>query len=388
MIPTTRDAYRLMHDGALALAEVESHGMRIDTKRLDETIKRTTKQIDRLTEQLKEDEVWRAWKKRYGIKANLGSRPQLAKVLQELGYETKGRTKTKRPRMDQASLETLDLDFVRKLLEIEKLKKLKSTYLMGVRREVVDGFLHPSFNLHLVVTNRSSCDSPNFQNIPIRDELVGKLIRKCFIPRDGHVWVSIDYSALEFRICACHWMDKQMIAYASDPALDIHRDMAAECYMVEPEDVPKQVRFYAKNQFVFPTLYGSYYVNTTRNLWNVIGTAGLKLNDGTPLERHLARNGIKRMGHCNPRTDPEPGTFESHIRKVENRFNKRFPEWAVKKEEWWEQYQQRGWFPMMTGFISQGLYSRNDLYNHPIQGPAFHCLLWSLIQLVRRMKQR
>ena len=37
----------------------------------------------------------------------------------------------------------------------------------------------------------------------------------------------------------------------------------------------------------------------------------------------------------------------------------------------------------MTGFECSGVMSRNDVYNYPIQGPAFHLLLWSLIQIVK-----
>ena len=42
---------------------------------------------------------------------------------------------------------------------------------------------------------------------------------------------------------------------------------------------------------------------------------------------------------------------------------------------------------MMTGFVCSGVFSRNQLYNLPVQGPAFHCLLWSLTQIVNRMKR-
>jgi DNA polymerase-1 len=251
---------------------------------------------------------------------------------------------------------------------------------MGVRFEVVDGFLHPSFNLHLVSTFRGSCSDPNFQNIPIRDKLIGKLIRSCFIPRKGHVLDERDYSALEFRICACWWNDKNMVKYASDPSKDIHRDMAAECYLLPKDHIPKNCRFYAKSFFVFPTLYGSYYVNTARNLWGAIATFNLQTEDGVGLYDWLQDQGI------NNEKD-----FENHIKKVEQRFNEKFPEWSKKKEMWLARYSKKGFIDLMTGFRvtvgKGGLLSRNNLYNTPIQGPAFHILLWSLIQLVKRMKK-
>jgi len=380
MKPTTEQAYKLFHDGARALAQIEANGMKIDVERLDKTIEKTTAKIEELEEQLKATDVWGRWKKKFGTKTSLGSRPQLAQVLDDLGQHIGIKTETGRLRMDEATLAEIAQKepFVKDFLRLEKLKKLRSTYLLGVRREVVDGYLHPVFNLHLVKTYRSSSDSPNFQNIPIRDEEIGRLIRSCFIPRKNHVLVLVDYSALEFKIAACHWSDKSMIAYAGDPSLDIHRDMAAECFLLE--EVPKSARFYAKNQFVFPQLYGSYYVACARNLWKVVGI--LKTADGIDMHEHLDSKGVGRAD-----------LFEEHIRRVEKRFHKRFPQWAERKEKWWERYQRRGRFRMMTGFECAGVFTRNELYNWPIQGPAFHLLLWSLVQmqkwLVRnKMKSR
>jgi DNA polymerase-1 len=375
-----------MHQGSLALAEVEAAGMRIDVDRLDRTIKETKEKIDQLTQKLKEDEVFSVWKKRWGKKTKLGSRTQLGKVLfEELKYKPTALTGTGRPKTDEEALEAIDLPFVRDFLATEKLKKLYTTYLKGVRREVVDGFLHAVINLHLVKTYRSSVDSPSFQNIPIRDPEIGKLIRSCFIPRDDHVLVEIDYGALEFRIAACFWRDEAMVAYASNPQLDIHRDMAAECYMLE--EVPKTARFYAKNQFVFPELYGSYFINCARNLWGVIETGNLQTADGVGLYDHLRGMGIRKLGKCDPREQPKRGTFEKHIYEVEQQFNDRFPDWSDRKEDWWAKYLNRGWFRTMTGFECSGVFTRNDLYNWPIQGPAFHLLLWSLTRMVKWLKK-
>ena len=235
----------------------------------------------------------------------------------------------------------------------------------------MDGYLHAMFNLHLTRTRRSSSDSPNFQNIPIRDARMGKVIRSCFVPRPGHVLVEIDYGALEFRICACFWRDKAMVAYASDPSLDVHRDMAAECFGVPVEEVTKQARFHAKNGFVFPTLYGSYHKNTSQSLWASMEQFNLTNVSGVPLKKCLAEIGVRKAN------------YQSHVQKVEKRFQKRFPEWTKRKESWWQQYLKTGRFRLMTGFVAEGAFTRNDLMNYPIQGPAFHILLWSLIRLVK-----
>ena len=67
--------------------------------------------------------------------------------------------------------------FVKRYLKIKKLKKARSTYLRGILRETVDGFIHPFFNLNLVITYRSSSDHPNFQNIPVRNAEIKKPLR-------------------------------------------------------------------------------------------------------------------------------------------------------------------------------------------------------------------
>jgi len=372
MKPTTKDAYKLLHEGMLALARAEEVGMRIDVDLMDRTIEDTKVRIKDLNEALKDSEEWGMWRKRYGEKANLGSRTQLGKILFEvLNYTPLSKTKTGRGQVDVDCLSKIDTDFTRNYISAEKLKKLLSTYLVGIRREVCDGFLHPSFNLHLVRTYRSSSSNPNFQNIPIRDPEIGKLIRSCFVPRKGHTLVEIDYGALEFRICACFHRDKKMVDYACNPDLDIHRDMAAECYCLNKSQVTKQARFHAKNCFVFPTIYNSYYKNTARNLWNAIDESALKTVEGVSLRKHLKSKGIDFYN------------YEDHIKRVEEKFNKKFSTWSSHKETWWNNYIENGWFDLMTGFRMSGIYTRNQVANIPIQGPAFHCLLWSLIQMVK-----
>src|SRR5439155_25997997 len=113
---------------------------------------------------------------------------------------TKERTNTLKTKANEASFSKVKLPFVKNYFLIQKLKKARSTYLEGIRREVVDGFLHPFFHLHRVETFRSSSSDPNFQNFPVRNAEIGKIIRSAFIARDGHQLVEIDFKALEVMI--------------------------------------------------------------------------------------------------------------------------------------------------------------------------------------------
>jgi DNA polymerase-1 len=378
-----------MHEGALALSEIESNGIRVDVDYLS----RMDAEVDALIIQQREvveayDE-WKTWKRRYRTSANLNSSKQLADVLFEvLGYTATATTPNGNPKTDESSLGMLEIPFVQDYLEYKKLCKLKGTYIRGLFREVDDGYIHPSFNLHLVVTYRSSSDAPNFQNFPTRNPKIAKLIRSAFIPRKNHVLVEIDYSAIEVRVAACYHRDPTMIKYIVE-GYDMHLDMAAECYILDKANVAKRVRHAGKNSFVFPEFYGDVYFSVSKGLWNAIKRDKLTTNDGVPLFKHLKAQGISELGECDPKQRPMPGTFEHHIQKVEERFwNTRFPVYRDWKQSWHRKFLQRGYFRTKTGFVIGGLMRKNEVINCPIQGSAFHCLLWSLTRVNRELRVR
>lgn len=389
--PATKEAYQLIHDGTLALAQVEANGIRIDTDYLAKAIAITKERITTLTSEIKEDQVFKTWQRRYGKKTSLDSRPQLAEILfKELGHKSSETTPTGRMKADVDALETVKIPFVKKYVRLAKSKKLLSTYLYGVEREVVDGFLHPVFNLHTVLTYRGSSDSPNFQNIPIRDGEVAEIIRKAFVPRKGCRIVENDFKGVEVSVAAIYCKDPRLIAYVKDKNLDMHRDMAAELFMCKPGQVTKAMRFAAKSFFVFAQFYGDYYIHCADSLWHkAVKDKEIALEDGTQLRHWLKRKGIRRCGACDPDQEAMAGTFEAHVKAVERAFwGERFYVYSKWKKAWFAQYQEEGYFRTHTGFLSQGIFSRNQVTNAPIQGTAFHCLLWTLIRVQKELRKR
>ena len=113
------------------------------------------------------------------------------------------------------------------LMEYRQLDKLQSTYVMALPRLVnaETGRLHTSFNQTVAATGRLSSSDPNLQNIPIRTEL-GAELRRGFIPAEGHVFVSADYSQIELRILA-HYSGDPAFVDAFNAGIDIHRQTAA-----------------------------------------------------------------------------------------------------------------------------------------------------------------
>lgn len=391
---STPEALKLFHDGSLALAEVEHAGIKIDVEYLDKTIIRVGNKIKRLETELRHDKVFYTWRREYGAKTNLGSREQLAHVLfdcMKIPY-TYELTKSERYRTDKDVFETIDLPFVKTYNNFQKLSQLRGTFLRGIKSEVVDGFIHPFFNLHTVSTMRSSSDSPNWQNQPIRDPVSGKYIRRAIVPREGNILIEVDFGALEFRIASCKWEDERMLEYASDPTKDIHRDMAAAIFACKKNQVSKQMRYLGKNGFVFPILYGSWYLKCAQAIW--LALDGLLMADGVTLVKDwLKSKGITKLGACDPKIKPVPGTFEHQVKKIEDKFKADFPDWAKGVEKWIADYKKNGGFRMMTGFwIGNGstntVLSVNQLLNYDVQGPAFHILLMALILALREIKQK
>lgn len=405
---STLEAYRLFHNGSLALAVAETEGIRIDTDYLERISKRIEEKAKRLQQRLREDDVYEVWRREFGSNTNLGSLVQLAHVVfTKLGYKCPGYTYSSynldgtlkpnaRPRADEDAFENVDLPFVKRYIRWSKLKKLKSTFLDGISKEVVDGYCHPFFHLTGssedekggAITQRGSSSNPNFKNFPSRDAYSSKVVRRAFIPREDCVLVENDFSAHEFKIAAAFWQDPNMIAYASDPTKDIHRDMASKCYCTKKEEVSKDMRYCGKNDFVFPRLYGSYYLKIAEHLWLDIDKRKLTTKNGTPVKEVLARKGITELGELDTQAEIQENWFTGHIKKVEDWFLAQFPVFAAKSNEWYEKYKKNGGFLLTTGFWISGVYSKNFVMNCPIQGPAYHCLLWVFTRLRKILRKR
>lgn len=401
MSPATMAAMRLVHDGAEALAEMEHHGIRVNLDYLAAKEAELEEKIKAAESKVKDGGgVWEKWKRRYGKKSNLHSRPQLDEMLfNVLGFDRPATDKTRggKNKTDEEVLLKLDDDWCREYLRLQKLKKASGTYLRGIRAETIDGFLHPVFDLHLTVTYRSSSSMPNFQNIPIRNPVVGDLIRGAFVPRKGRRIVEVDFAGIEVRVAACYNRDPVLIKYIEDPKTDMHRDTAADLFLFDPaflagparDWAKKTVRDYAKNRFVFPQFYGSVWFQCAPHLWEGVQGAGVVPGTDKTLLQVLKSKGIKRLGSCEPRQDAETGTFGRLVQDAERAMWKdRFKVYAQWKYDWWDEYQKRGYFHTHTGFTVGSPLKRNEAINNPIQGSAFHCLLWCIVEINKELRRR
>ena len=357
-------------DGLRAIIDVEHNGITLHTKHYEKQIKHLSRQIKHIESQIQRDPIIQDWNRTEKKKFNPASPNQLSKIITNyLRTKIIKTTASGKASMDEETIEKLGRKYplMGMIVELRKKSKLQSTYLEPFVRESPTGVLYPNFLLHRVQTYRSSSSNPNFQNIPKRDLNAQKITRSGIIPRSGRLLMEVDYSGIEVRIAACYHKDPVMIDYITGGG-DMHRDVAADIFMMPAAEVTPEQRYYAKNQFVFPQFYGSYYGQCAENLWKSVE------NDPLIMDQ-LNENGIYDYSR-----------FENHVKKAENIFwNDRFKVYTQWKKDFFNQYEKTGQIELKTGFVCKGFMVRNDVLNYPIQGAAFHCLLWSLTTLQKML---
>jgi DNA polymerase-1 len=250
----TNELSRLFTDIELplirVLAEMEYTGVRIDTSELAHMSQQLTA---RLTEM--ETEAY----KMAGGAFNIASPMQVGEILFErLKIDPKAkRTKTGAYSTTEEILEKhrATVPLVDLILKIRGLRKLLTTYINALP-ELINtetGKIHTTFNQTVTATGRISSTDPNLQNIPIRTD-DGREIRRAFIPSDGNIILSADYSQIELRLIADISGDADMIdAFLS--GADIHQATAAKIYHIPLEEVTDNQRRNAKTAN-FGIIYG------------------------------------------------------------------------------------------------------------------------------------
>jgi DNA polymerase-1 len=235
-----RGLLSLYTDIELPLIEVllscENEGINIDREALKEMSANIAAQIKQA-----EQEIYREAGKEFNISSN----KQLADVLfVDLKLPEGKKTKTGYSVAVEV-LDNLDAPIVKFIKKYRFLSKLQGTYLTGLQPLIDEsGKLHTTFNQALTHTGRLSSERPNLQNIPNRSE-EGREIRKMFVPSNGNVFVSADYSQIELRLLAVMSGDAELLnAYKN--GIDIHILTASKIHGVPLNAVTKGMRTSAK----------------------------------------------------------------------------------------------------------------------------------------------
>jgi len=232
------------------LACMERAGVKLDEENLKSIAVGLREDIIRL-----EEEIYAL----AGEEFNISSPRQLGNILFiKLKLDDKAKlTKTKQFITNEEILQKLvnRHPVVGKVLEYRGLKKLLTTYVetLPLLINKKTGRIHTSFNQAVAATGRLSSNNPNLQNIPVRDER-GREIRKAFVPDEGYIFLSADYSQIELRLMAHLSGDKNMIEdFISGH--DIHTATAAKIFGVSFDEVTREMRSRAKTAN-FGIIYG------------------------------------------------------------------------------------------------------------------------------------
>ena len=232
------------------LASMELAGARIDVKALHDYSITLTQQMNALEQECHQ---------LAGQEFNTASPMQVGEILfDKLQLDPKAK-KTKTGQYSTTEEILLKLrdrhPLVGKILELRGIRKLLNTYVDALPQLINPrtGRIHTTYNQTVTATGRLSSTNPNLQNIPVRND-EGREIRRAFIPADGNVFFSADYSQIELRLVADLSGDPTMLD-AFDHDHDIHAITAARIYHETLDQVTPDQRRKAKTAN-FGILYG------------------------------------------------------------------------------------------------------------------------------------
>jgi DNA adenine methylase len=197
---------RIQLRAAIVLSDIHHRGICIDPARRDDAEQTLKGEMDRLVNQIhgmpQADGVFKRYKRTGELQYTASGKPrtdngQLAELLTAIADEAEIVVPTT-PRTGKPTLarqfweQHVDADpFIDAWVRLDETSKL-SQFFAGLQAKRV----HPRYTT-LVRTGRTSCQKPNIQQIPRSSNF-----REMFVPSSGHVFLIIDYSALELRTLA------------------------------------------------------------------------------------------------------------------------------------------------------------------------------------------
>ncbi len=334
------------------LARMEQTGVRIDEPGLAETSRHFTQEMTQL-----EEEIYQLAGQRF----NIASPRQVGEILFDvLKLDSKAKkTKTGQYVTGEEVLEGLrhKHDIVGKILEHRGLKKLLGTYIDALPKLVnaSTGHIHTTFNQTVTTTGRLSSSNPNLQNIPVRDAM-GKEVRKAFIPDEGQLFFSADYSQIELRIMA-HLSKDENLVQAFLCGEDIHAATAAKIFHKDISEVTSDERRRAK----------------TANFGIIYGISAFGLAERLGCSRSEAKQLIDGYFQT------YPGVKEYMERSI-----------AMAREKGYTEtiFHRRCPLPDINSHnaVVRGYAERNAI-NSPIQGSAADIMKMAMIRVDKRMRE-
>lgn len=187
---------------------------------------------------------------------NVNSPVQLRKILYSDGRKPTRRTKTGQPSTDNLALLLDGRSVCRDIQKYRQYSKAIGTYYGAIRRRTYAGILNASLNQGQAITGRYSSSGPNLQNQPRPADTPLGRIRECYVAREGHLLVFIDFAQIEMRITASLASERHMLA-AIQHGADLHTETCQRVFKKDDSDDDFKVYRYLSKRLNFATIYGT-----------------------------------------------------------------------------------------------------------------------------------
>ena len=246
------EAYSLEMNARRVVSEMEDNGVRIDMPYCEE-------QMTKLHRYAEDSKNWGI--ENWGV--NIMSNPQVIDLFQNrLGANITRINASGGPSVDKIQRETFltdDNPQVRQaaqfITDVKNAKKKADSYFKNFLKFQHDGILHAQFRTLGARTGRMSSTEPALQTIGKEDAV----LRDAFLPHEGQVLLSCDYSQIELRLM-CHFSGDQALAEAFRNADatggDFFVEMGKSIYK-DPTFHKKDPRRNLIKTFIYAFLYGA-----------------------------------------------------------------------------------------------------------------------------------
>ncbi len=221
------------------LFQMEEAGIKVDVEKLNSLTKLVSSEIEKIKEK-----IYRI----AGTEFNINSTKQLAEILYDrFGLKTRKRGKKARStEMEILEELTTKHELPQEIINYRTLNKLLRGYLIPLRDCINPKTqrIHTKWSQTVAGTGRLTSSEPNLQNIPVKGQWA-EFLREVFVPEDGYLFLSADYSQIELRVLA-HMSDDASLIKAFHEGKDIHRATASEIFSIPEEAVKDEHRRIAK----------------------------------------------------------------------------------------------------------------------------------------------
>jgi DNA polymerase-1 len=198
--------------------QMERTGIKVD---LDYVIKNKAAEEEKLRAQINEVSVFSGEEFRNGPK-------WLASVFDRFGQPYDRKLQTGNPIFDKDALEKMTSPIANMVKDIRKTDKYINTYYSSYKAMEEDEIIYATVNQAGTDTGRLSYRDPNLQQVPKEEDFAKgeRQVRKCFVPREDHCFVMIDFDQQEFRLMLDYAGEREVIRKIMEHGEDVHQATA------------------------------------------------------------------------------------------------------------------------------------------------------------------